>query len=155
MMPCKFTSPTFAVTAAILGGIALAVSTCEAAVITLFPTNTSTLRSECDPVQRWIVAGIHQELFQDYDRERTIVRSEFLVPALDLATLTSAVLSIDIVNLPDPVPNRFLSNQISPRLSLTTVPEPGIPFLSTFALFLFATRHRRHPPSRSSITNPY
>lgn len=30
MTPCKITSPAFAVTAAILGGIALAVTTCQA-----------------------------------------------------------------------------------------------------------------------------
>lgn len=29
MTPCKLASPTFAVTAAILGGIALALSTCQ------------------------------------------------------------------------------------------------------------------------------
>lgn len=36
MMPCKLTSPTFAVTAAVLGALALAVSTCQGAVIDLF-----------------------------------------------------------------------------------------------------------------------
>jgi predicted benzoate:H+ symporter BenE len=38
MMPCKIASPTFAVTAAIVGGIALAFTTCQAkaAFIELF-----------------------------------------------------------------------------------------------------------------------
>lgn len=36
MMPCKIASPSFAVAAAILGGIALAMTTCEGAVIDLF-----------------------------------------------------------------------------------------------------------------------
>jgi hypothetical protein len=111
MVPSKFASPTFAVTAAILGGIALAVSTCQGAVIRINPLNAMTLTSEYDPVQRWVVSGIHPGLFQDYDRERTINRYEFIVPTLELTELTSAVLTFDIDNFPSEVSQYYLRSQ--------------------------------------------
>lgn len=83
MMPCKFASPTFAVTAAVLGGIALASSTCSGAVLTLDTFDDKPFSLESDQSSPRIWHGTRGSMWGGQrsttilvDRRPTTIRAE-------------------------------------------------------------------------------
>lgn len=153
MKPCKFVSPSFAVTAAILGGIALATSTCQSSAATIIaPVATYTAFDPFHNPTLTFRQIDEDNLFQDTESSRM----RFIFDPLLLDGLQSVTLRLNQSGRFPPNDRQLHYLSLFPGLELitgATIPagRPRLPG-SDYGLLVFSRQRTGAPVIEWDIT---